>query len=490
MKLSLKPFLYLPIILFFFPQFVFALPGLKGTYLYFFIVLYVLLGFLLYKDRTKVISSFINFIKLTPFKCYSIALIATIFSTLCASFIGLTTFSQSIHSIIFQILLYILPIFIYFSHVIDRYIAYDDFIKFFAILLWINLILGFIAFIGQLFDITIINSIFDFFANSRILKVNMGIDAQINVSNYMAFGLPRLDNLQEEPSYYARFLYLFLPFVYSFSNNQYEIAKNKNIDNFIHITFIPFTWINLILTFSPLYLVLGLIISIIYYFREVVILIKKYFLFILITIILMLGLLSSIDLSETYLSRIINILVNIHSFADFIIIEPSLATRIVTFVNTFCIFLHHPIWGIGLGNVQSYVYNQYLQSPLPLTPEIIQKTTTTIVTTGYAFFMPNYITAILAESGIFVFCIYVYYYSKLFKIVSKLNKICKCITINSNLLIVKAIKTSLIGLFIIFFYEMPVLRLELFCIVIIALLFIRNMLLQGDLDKEQRVKND
>lgn len=479
MKLCLKPFLYLPIILFFFPQFAFTLPGLKGTYLYFFVVLYILLGLLLYKDRTKIIGNFINFIKLTPFKYYVIVLVATIFSTLCASFIGLTTYSQNIHSIIFQILLYILPIFIYFSHVIDGYISYEDFIKFFVLLLWINLIIGFIAFIGQFFDIKIINSIFDFFANSRLLKVNLGIDAQVNVSNYVAFGLPRLDGLHEEPSYYARFLYLFLPFVYSFSNNQYKIVKNKNIDKLIHVTFIPFAWINIILTFSPIYLILSSTITIIYYFKEILLLVKKYSILIICLLLIVITLVVSIDLSETYLSRIINILANVHSFADFIIIEPSLATRIITFVNTFCVFLQHPIFGVGMGNIQAYMYNQYLNSPLPLTPEIISKTSITVAASGYAFFMQNYITAILAESGIFVFCIYVYYYSKLFKVISKLDKICKCITMNFWELIAKTIKISLIGLFIIFFYEMPTLRLELFFIIVMGLLFIRKILIQN-----------
>ena len=77
----------------------------------------------------------------------------------------------------------------------------------------------------MLLNIEIINNIFDFFANARIIAFEkQGFFQQ--ASGYFAFGLPRLDNLAEEPSFYAQFLFIFLPFIYGIASLKSQIYNN------------------------------------------------------------------------------------------------------------------------------------------------------------------------------------------------------------------------------------------------------------------------
>lgn len=479
MKISLKYLLFLPFVLFFFPCFTFVLPGAKGVYIFFFIVIYILLFLLFCSNGKNLINYFIQTIKITPLKYLIFALLLTVVTTFFAAFCHYLTIANAIHSVIFQIFLFIFPILLYFLSVIDKYISYEVAIKFFILLLWLNLILGFIAYFGQYFNIDFINSIFDFFANSRTLKVETGLDIQfVANSNYTAFGMPRLDNLQEEPSYYARFLYLFFPFVYSFTNKNIDIVKNKRLNNIIYRTFIPFAWLNLIFTLSPMYLILCSIITIIYYLKDLSFLIKKHFLIILIFIVVFITCLTTIDLSDTYLSRIVNFVNDVHSISDLIMVESSLASRVVCYINTFFIFLAHPFTGIGIGNISKVIYYQYIKSPVPLTYEIIDKTKFLVKTAGTGYFNANYITQVLAESGIFVFILYVISYCKIFKFISKLHTYNAQNKESIDYYITKSLKYTFIALFIVFFYELPFMRLEIYFILVLAIAYIRKKVIE------------
>lgn len=470
-NLTLNNILLLPLFLMFFPAFAFYLPGLKGVYLYFFIVLYVCIGLILILDGKKNINNVVKIVKNSPMKILIMTLSLMIVNSLLLIIIGKSGFS-SIRSIIMQIGLFVLPIIFYFSAIIGRYISYEKFIKLFLILFWINLNIGFIAYIGQLFNIEIINSIFDFFANERLLGVaNSKIEMQ--ASNYVAFGLPRLDNLFAEPGFYAQFLYIFLPLIFAFSQSKYSISKNKIFNIIIKQTIVPYTLISIILTLSPIYLVLTILLSIIYYFKEIVILIKRYNIHILIFLTTFVAILFKIDWSETYLSRIINIVINVKSFDDFILIEPSLASRIVSYINSIIVFFKHPFTGVGFGNINlSHVmYNQLLHSPVSLTPEIILKTNAILYDTNRVFINKGYIYTFLAENGIFITGLLTYFYIRLFKC---LNILQKYNTDSFNYTIIKGSRGCLIGIFIIIFYNLQFLDMYLYLIIVLIAILICN----------------
>lgn len=468
MKLDLKWLLYIPIIFLFFPAFYCSIGGSFYTIFYF--VLFAALVFCIISNPNSFIQKMSNLIKITPFKWFVILLLFIIFNSIFLSFIGVTTTSQSVKAIMVQLILGIIPVFVYFTYIIERYISFEEFLNKFLLLFWFFLVVGFICYIGQLFDINIINNIFDFFANVRIMQTNTnGTFGQ--ASDYFAYGLPRLDNLCDEPSAYAQFLFLFLPLVYFYGTSDFELCKNKILNKFITKTMIPFTWLSIILTFSPIYLILCLILTGIYYFKEIYSLIKKYFVIICMVFLLFIITVLNIDFSETYISRIINVISNVKSFDDFILIEPSLATRFCSYINTFCVFLKYPIFGVGIGNIANKMYVQYLHSPVSLTPEIINLSRIYIASLGRIHMNYGYIYVFLAENGIFAFLLLAIYYIKLFGNLINIQKI-KNDCIGNLQQYAKTIIMSIIGIVILSFYNLPFTKSYVYLIFGIAIIYI------------------
>lgn len=413
-KLSVKPLILLPIIFIFLPAFTFWIPFLNAGYLYFFMFLYIAIGLLFITNYKYCITRLVSVYSLTPLKYFCWFLGLMILNSILLGICGKINILNCIRSIIMQIFLFAFPIIIYFTCTIEKYLSLKRFVKIFISLFWIMLIMGFIAYIGQYFEIELINNIFDFLANARIIRYEK-LGRISDATNYVAFGLPRLDNLFEEPSFYARFLFLFLPMVYSFGLTKITIYKNNILNFVIKRTLIPFTWLNIILTLSPIFLLFNVIITLIYFSNELIFLIKKHFIFIISLIIVLFIFLFKIDLSETYLSRILNVLLHVRSFDDFILIEPSLATRICTYVNSFILFLKHPITGVGLGNIQQAIVEQFYNSPINLPPEIIYKIDFAIETNTRYSYNANYIIDLIAINGFFIFSLFVYFYYKLLR---------------------------------------------------------------------------
>ena len=415
-KFNIKFLIYLPIIFFFLPAFSFFIPGLHGVYSYFFITLYITVILMFLIDTKYVIDKLIQICRITPMKYFILSLIFATLSSIALSLLGVTSFSITLRSFILRIILCILPLFIYFICILDKYISLKKFIKIFLFLLWIDLIIVFFAYIGQFFNISIINDLFDFFANARHLSTKYGaIDMQASL--YEANNLPRLDNLFEEPAMYAQFLFLCLPIIYAFSNTKLKIFKNVVFNKIFKITFIPFCWISIILTLSPIFLILSLLITIIYYWKSIFIFTKKYLIFIFTCMFGLILYIKTIDFSDTYIARIINIMLNVRSFNDFILIEPSLATRVISYINIFAIFLKNPLLGVGMGNISnaSIMYPQFLNSPVPFTSEIIFKTQMLLKTENKVFLNVNFLYTLLAEIGIIAASFFIYFYYLLIK---------------------------------------------------------------------------
>ena len=467
--INIKNVFLLPLIFVFFPAFVVNIPGTLFTINILYVIVYALLTYLVIKNSNKFINKILKVIKTTPFKIILLAMSMMVLNSIFLAIIGVTTMKITFTYVFGYIIMKILPIMLYFIYIIDDIISYKKFIKLFLLLFWLDLICGFISYFGQYFDIFFINTIFDFFANKRLLYASLlGKDISLQ-SNYFAFGLPRLDNLFEEPGHYAQFLFLFLPFLYNLKKYKIKIVKNKIFNKIIINTMLPFTWLSLILTFSPIFLIFAIVLTIILYFKQILKLIKKNFIVLLAIFLVIIGFFQKIDLSETYLSRIINVLINIKSMKDFILIEPSLACRVIGVINTFCIYLQHPLCGVGIGNLPYAAVIQYAHSPVPLTIEIINQTKISIANGLGAYIFGGFITTIMAENGTIITIIWLNFFRKLYKIINKIKKYIK-IKYSFYDFIAESITGLLIACFLLFLYNLNYLHPHFLLILIICIM--------------------
>ena len=199
-----------------------------------------------------------------------------------------------------------------------------------------------------------------------------------------------------------------------------KIYKNRFINKIICKSLLPLTLISSILTQSPINLIFGIILlafSLFIFSRNIFKLLFKTILVGLPIILIIIICLSRLDLSESFLNRIIVTLEVIKNFDALIIVEASLATRIISYVNMFIIYMHHPIFGTGCGSLTTEIYNQLSNSPLPLTWELNQM----ILSPKASNANPAIIFKLLVDTGSIGFiCFGLFLYNIYIKINNKL----------------------------------------------------------------------
>ena len=226
-------------------------------------------------------------------------------------------------------------------------------------------VIGIINFFIFTFKIDWLSKIYFFFVNKRLLVMNW--DAQ--VGNL----IPRIQSVFEEPSFLAFFICINLPLVYAMTLCKAPIYKNPKINKFVKYTAIPLMWIVLLGTLSPINIIFGVIISVIYYLIISKVSLKKvavYTFSICFSLIIFYFLVDAAGEDSKVFYRIKMVLYSIGNFESFVLMEPSLATRVVYAVNMFIIFLQNPFLGVGIGNLSEPLYYQIDSSPVPLTLEI------------------------------------------------------------------------------------------------------------------------
>jgi hypothetical protein len=455
MKLNLKILIYLPIIFFFLPGFSFYLPGINKVYSFLYISIYIAILVMFYYERLNLIKFFLHIIKKTPLIFYFLFILFGILNTLFLINTGIISFNHILKVILFRYILGLAPFIIYFTSLLTKYISLEKFIKIFVIYLWINSILGIIAYIGRWYDISIINSIFDFFNNSRILTAKticFGLGEQTSAVYFEKHR--RLCGLFGEPGYLGQFIFLFLPFVYTFANTNFKILNNKQTNFLLKKTIIPLTWINLILTLSPINLVFSIIITLLYYFNAILKTLKKHCLFIIscILLILIYFLCFPLNLSNTYLARILNIITQVRSFDTLIIVEPNLATRLIYDINSIQLFFKHPLFGVGIDNIANCMVQQLQSSIVPLTVEIKQNLNIQMSSGQNLIITPiPCLYSSLTENGIFISLLFFIFIFKIYTYIY--NNLIICQNYTYNYLMAKCIFYSLLCFIIEFFYE-------------------------------------
>ena len=295
-----------------------------------------------------------------------------------------------------------------------KYINTKTFIKFLYFFFWFVFLLGILDFIIFYFDIPVLKEAITIFSNKRLLIYDITDVTRVFVGSF-----PRARSIFDEPSYLGYFIFVVSPIVYEWTLNKFKIFKNNYLNLLIKRTIIPFMWISLVLTQSPIFLIFNIAFSSFYFliikkgYKKIV----KHFvpisIFLTFTVAIAISFISKIDFSTTYLNRIILVVQNIKSFEDFIMVEPSLGTRIIVMINAIQMGLNNILFGVGYGNMSYLMADQLSTSTLPLTEELQH-----FIFLGRTSPPSTIFIKIFSETGILGVSIFYYF---LYNIYQKLN---------------------------------------------------------------------
>ena len=402
--LNIKSVAYIPLILLFLPAFCFFI-GTNSFFPYVIVLCPIAFIFIILSNKIIIYKHFKYLYKHTPFKYFIYLYLWLIFSGLIAVISGYYSLFRFLYAIIFGFMFRSVLIYLYPGTIIPKILSLKSIIRFFIFAYLLIFIWGLIEFIGALFNIEIINSIVSFLSNIR------GDENSIILESYS--GIPRIRSVFMEPGTFGRFIAINMPIIYQLALCKFKIFQDKNINFIIKKSIIPLMLVCLILTQSPIYLVICTIITLILFYKQILYMIfktKKILITIIILSIILILILNQLefDISKSFLTRIISVIEIIPKMdiETLIFVEPSLATRVVNNINQFLLFLKHPIFGVGFFNNGPILIKQLEHSPIPLTPEmysIVQNATNSIPITTNALYLLLFQTGII---GFYLYCLF------------------------------------------------------------------------------------
>lgn len=316
---------------------------------------------------------------------------------------------QFVGIFIFQsVLIFLLFGFISYKIFSEKYLY-----KLTIISLFIVLLIGILDFISAYLQINSILDIINFLSNHRFYAL-----AEYGDRVYIG-SIPRIQGIFIEPAVFGIFLVTFLPFAYALFNSKFKLSKNKCLNICIKKSLLPCLWFNLIFIQSPIFLIIGLIITIFYFKENIIFAIKNYLGYIIMSVLILIPTImlvcNKIDISETFLNRIALVISVLKDFDKFIFVEPSLATRVVNYINSLCVWQKYPLFGVGIGNLVTYQAAQMYHSPVPLTQEIIVH-----LQLKKFVFNSGVFYKLMSETGIIGTFVYFYFLTKLYNFMKKL----------------------------------------------------------------------
>lgn len=412
MVVNIRFLIFITLILLFLPSFCFIIGSqFIPVYIPAILCMFFILAIFYHK---QLISNALYFYKKTPFKYLVIFFIWSIITIIFSIVRGKIFLGGFITSTLGGLICSVMLPCLFTLFVIPKYINIKTFIKFLYFFSWFVFLLGILDFIIFYFDIPVLKEVITIFSNKRLLMYDV-----TEITRVFVGSLPRARSIFDEPSYLGYFIFVVSPIVYELTLNKFWIFKNNYLNLLIKRTIIPFMWISLILTQSPIFLIFNIAFSSFYFLiiRKGYKRIVKHFLPISISLILIsttaIYFINKIDFSTTYLNRIILVVQNIKSFEDFIMVEPSLGTRIIIMINAIQMGLNNILFGVGYGNMSYLIANQLSQSTLPLTEELQR----------FVFFdktnpASTLFIKIFSETGIIGFGIFYYF---LYRIYQRLN---------------------------------------------------------------------
>lgn len=411
-----KRILFLPIIFLFLPACVIFLS--ENTY---FTVISIILCIsyilIIMQERFNIIKRFFYYYNTTCAKYFFYLFIWIIISGINAVIHNYYTFSRFIFVAVFAFIFRALIIYLYPIFVIPKYFSLKMIIKSFTMIYFLIFIWGFIEIIGATFKIEIINFVEHLLSNIKDFEHSIVIQHT---------NIPRIRSVFMEPSCYAQFITLSLPFLYEIFKSKYKIFKDVLLNKIIKKSILPLAIVSLFLTQSPIFIILSLIIFPIILYKQILFFVIKNYKIITILLFvisfLLLNFSLNIDLSNTFFNRfltVLSIFKNGFNLYDLTIQESSLGTRIVNIVNQVKLSFHYPIFGIGFGNVGHILMNFYANSDIPLTEEmqfILAKSSGTFSVTT------NAMALLLFQTGFVGFALYCFFMIKNLIILNRVKK--------------------------------------------------------------------
>lgn len=449
---NLKSILLIPFCFMFLPAFSFFIgtTNIKVHYVLTIILffLYVLLCFkTFYKDLVMLIRH-------TAFKYLMYFVLWCFFSGLFLLIFGKYPLPRYFYYFIFYLLVTMIIPLLYVSLIICKYFKTIFIIKCLLLIYFFVGLVGIIDAIGRFFSVNVLLNMISFISNARYLTGLHTISLYAN----------RIHGLFEEPGWLAGFIVINLPVIYGLCNSKFRIFDNLIINKFIKKVLPFLMWINIFLTQSPIWLVFALILTLFYYYKKIISFIAKHALFIISTcmalIISIMIVSRQIDVSETYINRIIIVIQTLMDVDKFVLLEPSLASRVCSYVNSFRLFLDYPITGIGLGNSKYYIADYFLTSPIPLTIENITKLNLSYLTGKVTAFNSSLLWEYLSELGL-IGCLI--FYSFLYKLIKQLKHISLRYK-NIIYIFIQSIAQSIMAIALVSFYDISSLFIHIWII--------------------------
>lgn len=304
--------------------------------------------------------------------------------------------------------------------IIPFFISYKKLCKYLLMIYFYVFLLGIIEYLANTYNITFIQNIFITFVNRTEIKFGI---SRVFVE---AFNSYRISGIFHEPGSFAAFMFISSPLIYFLCTTKTRLFKIRFADIFIKTSTLILLVICFIGTQSPINLVFMCIfvgITIVYKLFKVKIQYKtcifsSIILVFFVGFLLLVNIMSfnDIDVTETYLSRILTVVDSIKSITELTLREPSLATRIGNYYAQFKIGLLHPILGVGYGNINSLWANIVKELEIPITKELAINAYIDGKQAGGASFLFK----LIAETGFIGTLIF---YMFLFSILIRFNKI-------------------------------------------------------------------
>lgn len=433
MKISLKGFLYLSFLFLFLPSmYIFStgIPVYDVIILIAFILLFIFLGkknlYLLYK-----ISS------IRAVKYLFLYVLWCLFAGAILVVLGKFSIINYIYSIFILLIFNNISWFLLPVLTIPRIVSIKSIKKILLIGIYIICIYGLLVYILNSFGLDFINIIQNIINNRR--------ENIVTTRNLSVF---------EEPGYFGSFICITLPLIYKTVLSEFKIVKNIILNYFIKKTYIPLIWITLLTIKSPIWLIFSLISTLIYFYNFIKIKIRKHFILIFTTIItLIIGfmlLVNLVNLKETFLKRAFLVIQNVNNLEKFILVEPSLANRFLSYKARLHLFFEYPITGVGYKNAENVVISYFNKSTSPLTLELQRNITNSISTNRSVGINGAILWDTLSNTGLVGFLLL---YSFYFSSVILLHKIILRMKYSENKIFFEGIKLSLISIIAYSFYD-------------------------------------
>ena len=330
------------------------------------VVLWILILVTCLRHFRNLLGTDVNIIKKTPVKY----LVLYIIWVIVAGFL-VNSFGTGLKILLRTILIWcltVLPVTVFAIYYFPKFFSYKKLLSFFIIAYNSILIYGIFNYIVRVLHIKPLVILHNFLAPRMILANGNSLISGICT-------LERATSIFFEPSFYGTFLFLFIPIAYMLFTSKIRFGKTYFQDKTIKYGTVILTWINLVLTMSPMYIVACGIYTLIF-FREWIFNIKKMRTYLYLIVFIIFSLFMLYVHNEGFLkdnkvySRIYNTVISFTDIEQMADKEPSLATRLLTSINTFQATKKHPFLGVGYGNAHDTMYAQYVNTDTPLTWEI------------------------------------------------------------------------------------------------------------------------